>query len=276
MSKQFQMIPEDVTKIERDLRFHPIVNPNPEVLSQEQILHFNEKGYIKGIRVMTEDEIAPHRAYFDRVLEEITAAGKSSYSVSTAHLKYAGAYDLITHPGVVAIARDLLGENVVAWGCHYFCKMPGDGKRVSWHQDASYWPLTPSKTATVWLAIDDADTENSCMRFIPGSHRSGHLEYHESEASESNVLNQTVPNAEELGDPVDVELQAGQVSVHSDLLLHGSEPNNSSRRRCGITLRYSSMDVRAYQNWNEKGVWVSGRDRTGHWANNPRSAAENE
>src|SRR5213078_3074180 len=71
----------------------------------------------------------------------------------------------------------LLGENVIGWGSHFFCKMPGDGKSVSWHQDASYWPLTPSKAVTVWLAIDDADVGNACMRFIPGSHWFGHLTY---------------------------------------------------------------------------------------------------
>ena len=39
--------------------------------------------------------------------------------------------------------------------------MPHDGKAVAWHQDASYWPLSPSKTVTVWLAIDDADVDNA-------------------------------------------------------------------------------------------------------------------
>ena len=27
---------------------------------------------------------------------------------------------------------------------------------MSWHQDSSYWPLSPSKTVTAWLAIVDA------------------------------------------------------------------------------------------------------------------------
>jgi hypothetical protein len=49
---------------------------------------------------------------------------------------------------IVAYVKDLVGENVVAWGSHFFCKMPGDGKRGFWHQDASYWPLTPSKAGT--------------------------------------------------------------------------------------------------------------------------------
>ena len=64
--------------------------------------------------------------------------------------------------------------------------MPGDGKTVSWHQDASYWPLTPSKSVTLWLAIDDADTENAAMRVIPGSHTQQFK--HDSSASQSDVL----------------------------------------------------------------------------------------
>ena len=148
--------------------------------------------------------------------------------------------------------------------------MPHDGKQVSWHQDASYWPLTPSKTATVWLAIDDADEENACMRFLAGSHKFGHLTYTLSEEDENNVLNQTVTNAEQYGTPVYDTLKAGELSVHSDLLLHGSEANDSDRRRCGLTLRYCAADVRAHMGWNEKGVIVSGSDPSGHWPNPPR------
>ena len=119
-------------------------------------------------------------------------------------------YDLLTDRRIVDCVRDLLGENVIAWGSHFFCKMPHDGKRVSWHQDASYWPLSPSKTATVWLAIDDADCENACMRFIPGTHHFGHLTYRLKENDGENVLDQTVDNAEEFGEPIDVELKAGE------------------------------------------------------------------
>jgi non-heme Fe2+,alpha-ketoglutarate-dependent halogenase len=167
----------------------------------------------------------------------------------------------------------LIGASVVAWGSHFFCKMPRDGKTVSWHQDASYWPLTPSKAVTVWLAIDDADRGNACMRFIPGTHVLGALTYNLKETDDSNVLNQTVPGVEKYGEPVYVELKAGEASVHSDLLLHGSEANASSRRRCGLTLRYTAGDVRAYMGWEEKGVVVAG-DRPAHWANRPRPVEE--
>jgi non-haem Fe2+, alpha-ketoglutarate-dependent halogenase len=141
---------------------------------------------------------------------------------------------------------------------------------VAWHQDASYWPLSPSKTATVWLAIDDADRDNACMRFLAGSHHFGHLTYRPSDPSEHNTLNQTIENVDRFGQPVDVELKAGEISVHCDLLLHGSEANRSDRRRCGLTLRYCAADVRAGLGWNAKGVVVSGSDPSEHWANPPR------
>jgi ectoine hydroxylase-related dioxygenase (phytanoyl-CoA dioxygenase family) len=147
--------------------------------------------------------------------------------------------------------------------------MPRDGKAVSWHQDASYWPLTPSQAVTVWLAIDDADRGNACMRYIPGTHVLGHLTWKLSETDEANVLNQTVPDVGRYGEPVYVELRAGEASLHSDLLLHGSEANTSDRRRCGLTLRYTPSDVRAYLGWHEKGVVAAGEPPP-HWANRPR------
>ena len=138
-------------------------------------------------------------------------------------MKYGGVYDILTNKRIIDCVADLLGEDVVAWGSHFFCKMPGDGRAVAWHQDASYWPLTPSHAVTVWLAIDDADLDNGCMKFIAGSHHSGHLTYRKSSPEEHNVLDQTVPDAESYGEIVIDDLKAGQVSIHNDLLLHGSD-----------------------------------------------------
>lgn len=271
---QFKTIPDnnDLDQLQRDLRFHPSTVEAPRALLRAQIDTFNRQGFLSPIRVFDEVEMAAHRQYFDQLLAQVMAAGGDSYSISTAHLKYGAVHDLLTHPRIVAVVKDLLGENVIGWGSHYFCKMPGDGKRVSWHQDASYWPLTPSKAVTVWLAIDDADVENACMRFLPESHLYGHLTWHLSEHDEHNVLNQTVAEVERFGRPFDNILRAGEMSLHSDLLLHGSEANESRRRRCGLTLRYCTPDVRAHLGWNEKGVVVSGVDASGHWANPPRPA----
>jgi ectoine hydroxylase-related dioxygenase (phytanoyl-CoA dioxygenase family) len=260
--------------VKRDLRFHPSTVENPGTLTREEIARFNRDGYLTGMRIFSDAETAGIRLYFDELLARTLASGGDSYSISTAHLRYGRVHDLLTDRRLVARVKDLLGDNAVGWGSHFFCKMPGDGKRVAWHQDASYWPLTPSKAVTIWLAIDDASVANACMRYIPGSHRLGHLTYRLSENDEANVLNQTVEGIEELEPAVDVELRAGEISMHSDLLLHGSEANRSDRRRCGLTLRYCPADVMAGLGWNAKGVIVSGVDPSGHWGNAPRPVTD--
>jgi len=264
-----KLYPEEdrLSQMNRDFRFHPARNSNPKALTGAQVEAFNRDGYISPLNVFSEAEIAEHRRYFDQLLAHVLASGQDNYSIKTAHLLYGKVYDLLTDQRIVAYVKDLLGENVVGWGSHYFCKLPGDGKTVGWHQDAGYWPLTPSKAVTVWLAIDDADRENACMKFIPGSHHYGHLTYQLTEESDPSILNQVVPEAEKFGAPVYNELRAGQMSIHSDLLLHGSEANNSTRRRNGLAIRYTTADVRAEMGWNEKGVLVSGSDPSGHWAN---------
>ncbi|MCU0226745.1 MAG: phytanoyl-CoA dioxygenase family protein [Bryobacterales bacterium] len=272
MSTPFRPVPaqEELATMQRRLQFQPVRNPQPRTLTPDQVEAYNRDGFVKPFSIFPDGEIAAIRAQFDRILEATLAAGGDSYSISTAHRRYGVAWDLLTEPRIVACVRDLLGDHVVGWGSHFFCKMPGDGKVVSWHQDSSYWPLSESKTVTVWLALDDADPENACMKFLPGTHVLGHITYRLSEEDEANVLNQTVEDIQQYGQPVYDALRAGQMSMHSDLLLHGSEANQSARRRCGLTLRYCSMDVRAGLDWNQKGVWVSGSDPTGHWANQPR------
>src|SRR5437762_1603942 len=167
----------ELAHVERDLRFHPCTTADPRVLTPEQIARFNRDGYLMPFRFFAPDEIAEMRSYFDRLLAAYTAEGKDSYSISSAHLRHGRVWDLLTNPRIVAVVKDLLGPSVVGWGSHFFCKMPRDGKTVAWHQDSSYWPLTPSKAVTVWLAIDDADRGNACMKYIPGTHVLGHLTY---------------------------------------------------------------------------------------------------
>ena len=271
---QFAIAPDAASlgQAARTLRFHPACNPRPRRLTRAQLQQYNQRGYLTRIPVLRDAEVAAVRERFDALLSSTLAEGRDSYSISSAHLSHAQAYDLLTHPRIVDCARDILGEDVVGWGCHYFCKLPRDGKRVDWHQDSTYWPLTPSKTVTAWLAIDDADAENACMRFVAGSHLQGALPFELEENDTATVLNQRVEAAEDYGEIVDNVLRAGEISLHSDLLLHGSEANESDRRRCGLTLRYCAAEVTAYLGWNRKGVVVSGVDSRGHWANPARPA----
>jgi non-heme Fe2+,alpha-ketoglutarate-dependent halogenase len=261
--------PSQLAALPRQMGFVPATNESPSVLSLQQIQDYNAQGYLMPFIGLQIEEACELRAFFDGVLAAFMELGRTSYSINTAHLRFQRIYELVKHPQIVAPVADLLGDDVVCWGSHFFCKMPKDGKRVPWHQDSTYWPLSPTKTVTVWLAIDDADPENANMKFIPKSHLHGLIDYDETHEADT-VLDLAVKNPHSYGEgEVDVTLKSGQFSMHSDLLLHGSEANQSDRRRCGLTIRYAAADVATWYDWHKKGIIVRGQNLNNHWLNPP-------
>ena len=271
MTQRTDAFPE----LQRDLRFFPLGVDDPVHLTTGQIEQYNDKGYVFPIDIFSSSEIESIRDYFDELLPKATEAGWNSYELTNWHKHCQGVWDIVTDSRIIDIMEDMLGETVILRHSHFFTKLPGDGMRVSWHQDASYWPITPSKVVSAWLAIDDSDVGNGAMQVIPGSHLNAQVAFRDSTEDERNVLNQTVENPENFGDPpVALELKAGQISLHSDWILHGSDPNESNRRRCGLAMRYLSKDVRAYNGWNENSIICRGTEPTGHWSDHPRPDGE--
>src|SRR4051812_35257790 len=111
---------DELRDVQRDLRFHPSAVENPRSLTSDEVAQFNREGYLKSIRIFTDAEIEEIRRYFDRLLAKTLASGGDSYSISTAHLRYGRVHDLLTDPRLVARVKDLLGENVIGWGTHFF------------------------------------------------------------------------------------------------------------------------------------------------------------
>ena len=235
----------------RDLSFHPADPARARTLSAGQIEGFNHDGFVSPLPAFSREEIDRLRAYLDGLIKAVIDAPdpRNSYSINTYHMVCEGLYDLIHTPMLLDYVEDIVGPDIVLWGSHLFAKLPGDGKAVPLHQDATYWPLSPTKSVTVWLAVDDADEENAAMEFVPGSHRLGPLPHEVKALDGTRVLRRQALEPDQYGDRFVNTLRAGQVSLHSDLLLHGSAPNRSHRRRAGLTLRYAAAEVRPVPGW---------------------------
>jgi non-heme Fe2+,alpha-ketoglutarate-dependent halogenase len=262
----------NLEQLRRELKFVEVANPDPKVLTPAQIAHYNEHGFLKPFRVFTAAEATENRRVFDRILETAEASGRDRYSLLNFHLCSAAVYDICCNDRILDLVEDLIGPDIVMWSCHFFAKSPHDEKKVPWHQDASYWPFDKSRTVTAWLAIDDADAENAAMQFLPGTHKMGHLEW--EEATEPAAIHQEIIDIDSLGEPFLDALQAGEISLHADMLAHGSDPNSSDRRRCGLTIRYAPVEVRALTNWHEQAIICRGNDPGGHWPHHPRPDGE--
>lgn len=259
----------------RDLSFKPVVNPRPKALTQTQIEQYNRDGYLSPFRMYDQAGADRNRVYFDSLLAQLKAFkdGRDTYAINGFHTHCRGIWDMVMHPQVLDLVEDLVGPDFVCWGTHFFCKIPHDPKAVPWHQDASYWPFTPARTVTVWLAIDDADLENACMRFIPGTHRVGHLAW--KKTRNPAVLDQEIEDVEKYGFAVPIELKAGEIELHADMLAHGSPPNPSDRRRCGLTMRYCPTSVRSVNDgWRAQAILCRGLDLDNYWGRVERPEGE--
>jgi hypothetical protein len=151
--------------------------------------------------------------------------------------------DLVSDDRLLDLAARFVGNDLALFASHYICKPAGTGRPVLWHQDAGYWPLDPMVAVTLWLAVDPSTPENGCLRVVPGSHRDG---VHERRVRPDVVSvfgdESDVEVDEERA--VDVILEPGDVEIHHPALLHSSGPNESTMRRCGLTIRYIPTSTR--------------------------------
>ena len=147
--------------------------------------------------------------------------------------------ELARDPAIVELVSGVLGDDIILWGCHVFCKPAAQGYETPWHQDGHYWPIRPLANCTVWVALEESTTENGCLRVIPRSHAGKQLHEHLHEDRTDLTLNQRLANDTfDESSAVDLQLQPGEMSLHDVYMIHGADANRSARRRTGVALRY--------------------------------------
>ena len=216
-------------------------------LSEERVEFFRENGYLKGIRVLSDEQVEVLRAELELLMNpahegrqlfheyhsnESTDPERVLFHALGAWRVTPGFHDLLWNPAFLVPASQLLGGPVRFWHDQLFCKPARHGGVVAWHQDYSYWTrTTPLAHLTCWIGLDDSTRKNGCLHYVPGSHTwpdlprpilAGGLE--ESRRSLPEEL-------QEKFQPVAVEMEKGEASFHHARTMHGSGANDTPRPR---------------------------------------------
>jgi len=220
------------------------------MLNEQDIEGYHRDGQLVPDYTLPPETLAAMRAALDRLLAD--NPDHASDSMLCPHLVHDPAQDMLAVPlrgsaewmafaqipEILDMVSQLIGDELILWGTTVFGKPARIGKETPWHQDAEYWPIRPSATCSVWIALDDATPDNGCLRVIPGSHMTRRLHDHHYVDSRDVTLRLEVDDgALEGADARDVSLCAGQISLHDVHLIHGSNANRSGRRRAGFVLR---------------------------------------
>lgn len=135
------------------------------------------------------------------------------------------------------IAKVLLGENVIGKNLEYFNKPPGIGKPTPPHQDNYYFMLNPPKAVTMWLALENADEENGCVRYIKGSHLTG-IRPHGRTKTLGFSQAITDYSEEDFAKEVAMPALPGDLLIHHSMAIHRADANKSERSRKALGLIY--------------------------------------
>jgi non-haem Fe2+, alpha-ketoglutarate-dependent halogenase len=242
-------------------------------LSADAVRHYRDIGYYAPVRALSTAEAAATRDRLE-AYEQHSSGLKGPLRHKT-HLLFTWLNDLIRHPAILDPVEDLIGPNILCWGTSFFIKDAHDPSFVSWHQDSTYWGLEPPDIVTAWIAISESTLANGAMRVIPGSHLNDQIPHRDTFACD-NLLSRGQEVAVEVdgSGAVDLELRPGQMSLHHVRLIHGSEPNPSSRRRIGFAIRYLPTHVRQTVGERDFATLVRGVDTYGHFEPEQRPDAD--
>lgn len=217
-------------------------------LSEEQVAHFHEFGYVSGIKLLEENQIdllkkeleelrdpkhPAHHLFYEFHSNESTNNDAVLFH-SLGHWRIGTHFhDVLWNPAFVMAAHQLLENKPVRfWHDQLFCKPAKHGGVVAWHQDYSYWTRTVAmQHLTCWTGLDNANTQNGCLHYIPKSHKWGLLNAPDLAGNMEGLMKYLNTDQKEAFKPVPIELKKGYGTFHHPLMVHGSYENNSQIRR---------------------------------------------
>ena len=160
---------------------------------------------------------------------------------------------ILSHPRWKSTAESLLGEPASAHGAEWFNKPPGTDHATPPHQDNFYFCFTPPRVLTMWLALDDVDVENGCLRYIPGSHLRG-IRPHNRTKTLGFSQGISDYGANDFSAEAAIAARPGDLLIHHGNTIHRADPNRSPvrhRRSFAIVFQGESCrrDDAAYQRY---------------------------
>ncbi|MEM8630878.1 MAG: phytanoyl-CoA dioxygenase family protein [Pseudomonadota bacterium] len=243
-----------------------------EVLSEDDIAHYREHGYLVVENRIPESILADiygEIARFEHEARGMTASNdrldlEDSHTPEAPRLRRIKLphtisnvmRDLLFSDHVLAPVRDLIGPNLRLHTTKLNMKSAGYGAAIEWHQDFAFYPHTNDDVLAVGVILDDMAEENGPLMVFPGTHKGPIFDHHTDGvfvgAMDLESAGLTRNDAVMLTGP------AGSISIHHGRIVHGSALNTSDRDR--RLLFYEMMAADAFPVMGSMTSWESLED----------------
>jgi Phytanoyl-CoA dioxygenase (PhyH) len=239
----------------------------PRTLTDTQVTHFREQGWLAPMRAMGAEHAADCAARIAAYETKMGESANRSLKIK-GHLAMPWVVELGRNPAILDVLEDLMGPDILLFGASIFAKGGKDRAYVSWHQDSAYFGLDPHEEITAWVAFTRTTAENGALQVLPGTHLGPDLVHEETHAPDNMLARgQSLRIADE-SSAVTIALQPGEFSLHHERTAHGSKQNRTAASRIGFAFFYLPTHVRSTVG-RRSATLVRGVDRYGHWDPDP-------
>lgn len=212
------------------------------MLKKEQKQFFDTEGYLVVEGLFSQDEIEFYKQHYEvmRVAQKINNPTMGDDAIGTLddplieyprimqpHRQDEASLKWLIDARLNAVMTGLLGQSPYAVQTMFYFKPPG-ARGQALHQDQYYLRAQPGTCIAAWMAVDDCNVDNGCLRVVPGSQTMPLLCLTESDTSVSFTdVTVEIPDEDMV---VPAEMKAGDVLFFNGQLIHGSLPNTTSDR----------------------------------------------
>ena len=143
------------------------------------------------------------------------------------------------------IAEQLLGSGVRFKADISLMKPARIGEVTPWHQDEAFQdPKFDYREVSFWLALQPTNEANSCMAYIPGSHK-GPVLPHGFPDDDPRIHALDCASAVDVRDAISCPLPAGGCVIHTQRTVHGAGPNVTEQERLAYVLIFDLVPTPA-------------------------------
>ena len=154
-------------------------------VTAEQIAFYQDNGFVVIDDFLSADELEIWRQY---VGEAVGSRGRHKLAdgswleednynarIFTQRINlwndHEGMRELMIDDRLGKMAADLAQvEGIRIWHDQALIKPPW-GNPTGWHLDNPYWSFSSRDAISLWVALDDVTSNNGCLYFIPGAHK---------------------------------------------------------------------------------------------------------
>jgi non-heme Fe2+,alpha-ketoglutarate-dependent halogenase len=238
------------------------------MLSQAQIEKYRYDGFLFPLAALTQEELAECNAGLARYEAWLcTPVNRGDWRWRSAAYVFLPWLDKLTrHPKVLDAVESVIGPDILVFTSTFFIKEAHSPTFAAWHQDATYFGITPYEHVTAWVALTDATEEAGCMEVV--SSRGQPRQLHHAALGLEHSINgggQAIVEEFNQDNGVMMAVPAGSFSLHHTHCRHRSAPNRAAHRRVGIGISYIPAHCRLSGTVRMCAPLVRGSDIGGHF-----------